>query len=121
MYKYNGNEYSIEDIEELAQEGGYDDYLAYLEDNPEFVLDEQNDIEEQVEAEDPTKVEQLPGVGLDFQQGPAEESAVVGPENVAPEDMDLSSGDISLDLPGDVVVEEVEIKDPETIKKFPKF
>ena len=121
MYEYNGIPFSVEDIQELATTEGYDDYLEYLKDNPQYQPKQKEEVEVEDKVEEPTEAEQLPGVGLDFQQGPAEESAVVGPENVAPEDMDLSSGDISLDSPGDVVVEEVEIKDPETIKKFPKF
>ena len=105
MYEYNGKQYSIQEIESLAKKAGYDDYLSYIDDYPGF-----KEVEETIIEDASTETEQLPGVGLDFQPGPAEESAVVGPENVAPEDMDLSSGDISLDSPGDVVVEDPDWK-----------
>jgi len=67
-----------------------------------------------------TEAEQKAGVGLDFQTGPAKKSAVVGPKNVAPEDMDLSSGDGLLDsqeLDGEFYIDgnELEYADPKKI------
>ena len=72
MYTYNGKEYSLEQIQKMATDNGYgEDYQTYLDDHPDFK-------ESGLEVEEPTKVEKLPGIGLDFQPGPAE-GAVVGP------------------------------------------
>ena len=89
MYEYNGNEYSIEDIEQLAQESGYDDYTKYLEENPEFVLNEKNKVE------DPGLKEFPPGEGYkNFLADPASAETSAGSEI----NMVSNSEDGSLDL-----------------------
>ena len=66
MYEYNGKQYSIQEIESLAKKAGYDDYLSYIDDYPGF-----KEVEETIIEDASTETEQLPGVGLDFQPGPA--------------------------------------------------
>ncbi len=81
MYEYNGKPYSIQQIEQLAQEAGYTNYLDFINDNPGF-----KEIQENLDQKDPiigpknlelstpdsssdslyTDPEQAPGISLDF-------------------------------------------------------
>ena len=120
MYEFNGEQYSLEDIESLAIENGYNSAEEYLAANEDVIKIE----DAEIKSEDPNIAEETPGIGTDFQIGSIEESAVVGPENVAPEDMDLSLETPLLEFQEDVVVEDIEVevsKEPSFMQKVVNF
>ena len=117
MYEYNGKPYSIQQIEQLAQEAGYTNYLDFINDNPGF-----KEIQENLDQKDPiidpknlelstpdsssdslyTDPEQTPGISLEVDE--------THPEVIAHREHAERTND------GDELIE-----DPEVIKEFPKF
>ena len=89
MYTYNGKEYSLEQIQKMATDNGYgEDYQTYLDDHP------------------------------DFQPGPAEESAVVGPENVAQSNAVQENTELSLEDTFSDSQDDVPAKEPGFLQKI---